>query len=266
MIGRGDEGHHRARLSYYRTPEGSGWGRMSGDVGSPDPESGSSAGRSTPATGWSAACLPRHPSPGLPRSVPGGRRSRGRRRGDRLRAVSRARGQPPGGGRRRLARPGDRRRPRRHGARGHGRCPVRRASTVDHPAAIRAAPDDPTYVPLAGPDPDVPSRCYTDGGGRLSCLTCHDPHREAEKSASFYEAKCLSCHSSGRTGPGPSPARDGGVSGVSGGRPCPVNATKGCLDCHMPKHPVADLHTTLTDHYIRVRRPADPGARAANSE
>ena len=38
MIGRGDEGDFRAlRLSHYRTAEGSGWGRTSGDVGAPDP-------------------------------------------------------------------------------------------------------------------------------------------------------------------------------------------------------------------------------------
>ena len=33
---------------------------------------------------------------------------------------------------------------------------------------------------------------------------------------------------------------------------CPVNPAKDCLDCHMPKVPVAALHTSLTDHYIRV--------------
>ena len=38
------------------------------------------------------------------------------------------------------------------------------------------------------------SRCYTESSGALSCLTCHDPHRDSERSASFYEQKCLACH------------------------------------------------------------------------
>ena len=38
------------------------------------------------------------------------------------------------------------------------------------------------------------SRCFTESSGALSCLTCHDPHRDAERSASFYERKCIACH------------------------------------------------------------------------
>jgi hypothetical protein len=53
------------------------------------------------------------------------------------------------------------------------------------------------------------------------------------------------------------------------GSVCPVNPTKGCLDCHMPKVPMSDLHFGLTDHYIRIRtkdpaRP-DPAKTANNS-
>ena len=263
MIGRGDEGDIRTlRLSYYRNAEGSGWGRTSGDVGAPDPHE-RVLGRPIDARDGVVRCLvchvtrPRNFRDPRPAAVgpeaadaaigcerchgPGGNHLAAVAAdwADRAIAVARA-GTVPG-------------------ATVDAQCAS--CHTVDHPAAIRAAPDDPTYVRSPGLTLTF-SRCYTDGGGRLSCLTCHDPHREAEKSAAFYEAKCLSCHSSGRTDPNPSPARDAD----SGGRPCPVNATRGCLDCHMPKHPVADLHTTLTDHYIRVRRPADPGARAATSE
>ena len=38
------------------------------------------------------------------------------------------------------------------------------------------------------------SRCYTESDGRLSCVTCHDPHRNVETSTALNEAKCLSCH------------------------------------------------------------------------
>jgi hypothetical protein len=83
------------------------------------------------------------------------------------------------------------------------------------------------------------SRCYTESEGGMSCLTCHDPHRDDDQPASFFEGKCLGCH-----------APTTGGSQTS----CRVNPAKDCLNCHMPKMPVAVLHTSLTDHYIRVHR------------
>ena len=38
------------------------------------------------------------------------------------------------------------------------------------------------------------SRCYTESEGNLSCVTCHDPHRNVETSTVANEAKCLICH------------------------------------------------------------------------
>ena len=38
------------------------------------------------------------------------------------------------------------------------------------------------------------SRCSTESGGALNCVTCHDPHRDAETSPSHYDQKCLTCH------------------------------------------------------------------------
>jgi hypothetical protein len=106
------------------------------------------------------------------------------------------------------------------------------------------------------------SRCYTESQDSLSCLTCHDPHRDSERSASFYEQKCLSCHSAagptttrGASQPRPAPSH-----GLEHTRPplgastCKVNATRDCLTCHMPKVSMPVLHTSLTDHYIRVHR------------
>ena len=94
------------------------------------------------------------------------------------------------------------------------------------------------------------SRCYTESSGALGCLTCHDPHRESERSASFYEQKCVACHQSARLRDNTKP--DFGAS------PCKVNPTSDCLMCHMPKVLVPELHTSLTDHYIRVHRVAHP--------
>jgi tetratricopeptide (TPR) repeat protein len=94
------------------------------------------------------------------------------------------------------------------------------------------------------------SRCYTESSGALSCLTCHDPHRDSERSASYYERKCVACHQTAGSPSGTSTKSD------SRGTVCKVNPTRDCLNCHMPKVPMPVLHTSLTDHYIRVHRDA----------
>jgi hypothetical protein len=112
---------------------------------------------------------------------------------------------------------------------------------------IESDPEDPKYVRSTAVTMAL-SRCHTESSGGMSCLTCHDPHREAEHAAAFYESKCLSCHSrpADPAAPALMPAGRGAV--------CPVNPAKDCLGCHMPKVPVPALHTTLTDHYVRVHR------------
>jgi nitrate reductase cytochrome c-type subunit len=90
----------------------------------------------------------------------------------------------------------------------------------------------------------------------MSCLTCHDPHRDAETSSTYYESKCLQCHTA-KVG-SESPHVDRNTSAV--GRlieserkvACPVNPTKDCVSCHMPQVQTSIPHTTFTDHFIRV--------------
>ncbi len=94
------------------------------------------------------------------------------------------------------------------------------------------------------------SRCYTESSGELSCLTCHDAHRDSERSASFYEQKCLACHHA-------AVAAAASAKVASRGGVCKVNPAHDCLKCHMPKVPMPVLHTSLTDHYIRVHRDAE---------
>src|SRR5271170_659167 len=40
------------------------------------------------------------------------------------------------------------------------------------------------------------SKCYRASGGRLTCITCHDPHLEPanEEVPAFFNKKCMSCH------------------------------------------------------------------------
>lgn len=43
----------------------------------------------------------------------------------------------------------------------------------------------------------VRSACYTRSNGRMTCTTCHDPHRTPpqEEKVAYFRAKCLGCHS-----------------------------------------------------------------------
>ncbi|MFI5457235.1 MAG: tetratricopeptide repeat protein [Isosphaerales bacterium] len=124
---------------------------------------------------------------------------------------------------------------------------------VSPPSQISRAPDDPHFVRSPGMTLTF-SRCYSESDGGMSCLTCHDPHRDDLGPAAFYEAKCLACHSrqEGSRAPIAREDRASTANPAVRGKVCPVNAAKNCLDCHMPKVPVPTLHTSLTDHYIRV--------------
>jgi hypothetical protein len=99
------------------------------------------------------------------------------------------------------------------------------------------------------------SRCYRDSGGRLGCISCHDPHRTPEpaEAAAFYRERCLACHA------------DHGCSMPSAERRIrtPVDS---CIVCHMPRSPLADIaHTAATDHRVprnEGRRPTPTADRA----
>ena len=76
------------------------------------------------------------------------------------------------------------------------------------------------------------SRCFLNSGGRLTCTTCHDPHRE--ESAANTTA-CRQCHTSAHT-----------------------PSTTGCTGCHMAKRRTEDaVHVWMTDHFIRKQPPKD---------
>jgi tetratricopeptide (TPR) repeat protein len=105
------------------------------------------------------------------------------------------------------------------------------------------------------------SRCYDESDGMLGCVTCHDPHRNVETNAAWYEGKCLSCHAAPprSQAAGLSPGvqalgkRAGEEQKARKAASCPVNPTRGCIECHLPRVWVQSTHSFKADHYIRIR-------------
>ena len=84
------------------------------------------------------------------------------------------------------------------------------------------------------------SKCYLRSGGRLGCISCHDPHVQPspQESPAYFRQKCLACHTE---------------------KSCAVPQSlrqhktppDDCAGCHMPKRNVTVIsHSVLTNHRI----------------
>lgn len=68
------------------------------------------------------------------------------------------------------------------------------------------------------------SKCFL-ASNKMTCSTCHDPHKNATTDLAFYSQKCMGCHSEANH------------------NFCSMAASLGesiksnCIDCHMPKKP-----------------------------
>ena len=92
------------------------------------------------------------------------------------------------------------------------------------------------------------SMCWGAAGDtRITCMACHDPHKPLEHNLSAYDAKCLNCH-----------AAESGAGAAAKLAPACSVATRDCASCHMPKLEIPWVHTTFTDHFIRIVRPGLP--------
>ena len=78
------------------------------------------------------------------------------------------------------------------------------------------------------------SECFLESGKAISCTTCHDPQNDATGARRAVDV-CLNCHA---------------ASAKPHAALCPVNASGGCVGCHMPSVEMGPLH--LVDHAIRV--------------
>jgi hypothetical protein len=100
------------------------------------------------------------------------------------------------------------------------------------------------------------SKCWNRNDARLTCVSCHDPHKEVDSDAEDYDHVCLSCHlvkgAALKKAAAVKPSETHPPQ-THPGAACPV-AKKACTSCHMPRVYVPAMHSSFPDHRIRVAR------------
>ncbi len=85
------------------------------------------------------------------------------------------------------------------------------------------------------------SKCYDSKDPRISCLACHDPHRDLVREDAAYDSKCLACHATA-----PNSATTTGTP-----KSCTV-AKSNCVSRHIPRVNMPHGHMTCTYNELRI--------------
>src|SRR6185295_14570810 len=87
------------------------------------------------------------------------------------------------------------------------------------------------------------SRCYKESGGKIECLTCHNPHvtvYRKDRPLDFFRQRCLGCH------------EVADCTAPQAQRQATAPLADDCVRCHMRKaEPDDQRFTEFTDHWIR---------------
>ena len=97
------------------------------------------------------------------------------------------------------------------------------------------------------------SKCFKASG--MTCLTCHDPHKNETGQLELFSQRCLSCHAAGSS-------HTCTMTAVIGAR-----ISQNCIDCHMPVQPSRSImvllqgesvptSASMRSHYISIYREA----------
>jgi hypothetical protein len=73
--------------------------------------------------------------------------------------------------------------------------------------------------------------CFRKSDGKLTCLTCHDPHSPLNETAADYDRRCSECHKAVRHRT--------------------AVAARSCVDCHMPQVTIS-AQLRFTNHWIGI--------------
>lgn len=97
------------------------------------------------------------------------------------------------------------------------------------------------------------SQCFDGTDPRISCIACHNPHRDLVRDDSSYDGKCLACHAT-KSGAATVAAA---AANHRDAKACTV-ASANCVSCHMPKVKLPNGLMTFHDHEIRIVKPGAP--------
>lgn len=96
------------------------------------------------------------------------------------------------------------------------------------------------------------SACFIKSEGRMTCTTCHDPHRVPKDRISAAIQSCFDCHN-------PKDCMEK--------MELRLPVQDNCIQCHMPRRRTDDVvHVMMTDHYIQRRAPDEETLTAPKQE